>query len=973
MSRNQLLKTALILFVFVLLFVLAAGTAYAVPALPGAAGEGSGACRSHCGALVTLDDIPVRSSGATCAPSIAPVNKSIPLITIVIGFSNVPYEDGFNWAEKIYEGPKSLAAYYTDMSLGKFTFTPAPETSAYGMGDNTNEADAPDDGVVHVKLSSEHKDWANEDEYPALALAIIDALTAADPYVDFASFDADRDGMISTNELAVGYVFAGYEGAASYTYPMGVEKYLWAHAWSVSEIIRYYDCDFSVPAPDGTVVDAYISIAEQMDETTPEPISVLAHELGHYLGLPDLYDTANYSSPKWNKYSVSDYSVMADGSWGIDPDGGYIPYSMDVWSRFALGWCDPVVADSDGDYEVTAQSYTEGDAYSAVYIPTQREGEYYLLENRQFVKWDAGLGRSHDTGGVILWHIDDDVFEKYNKGNEVNNTYHRPAVMPLYPERKTNGTYTFIGNAAFVLTSQPFFSASSWASLFGENAAPLDLPLYGSGADADTRSARILSGLKVSFLDDSAPQMTVRFSTADHVEFLEMTPGIAATCTEPGRAAYWTCGYCGAAYADAAGTEPVADPKTLVIPAGHNFDAGIAANVLAVYSASTCQTKGSGLVKCSRCDATETVDLPLDPNSHEFGGWEPGTPSTCVTYGNEKRVCPCGAQDFRPLTALDPDNHEFGDWETVTPSTCMNYGSEKRVCPCGKEETRALTALDPGNHEYGDWETVLPSTCVTYGKEKRVCPCGAEETRALTALDPDNHVFGAWQTVTPSTCLNYGSEKRVCPCGKEETRALTALDPENHEYGDWETVIPSTCTVRGSEKRVCPCGAEETRELALDPNNHTFGEWETVTAATCHTTGLSRRTCACGAADEKELEKDPAAHDGGTEVRGLSPATCTEDGYTGDTYCLGCGALLVSGEKESAAGHKWSEWTVAGETTMQRECAVCHLTETCDAEPCGEDQKCGWCGKYHVSGILQRLIGFFHKIFLFFARLAGVR
>ena len=890
MNCNRLLKTVLILFVFVLLFVLAAGTAFAVPALPGAAGEGSGACRSHCGELVTLDSIPVRSSGATCAPSIAPVSKNIPLITIVIGFSNVPYEDGFNWAEKIYEGPKSLAAYYTDMSLGKFTFTPAPETSAYGMGDNTNEADAPDDGVVHVKLSSEHKDWANEDEYPALALAIIDALTAADPYVDFASFDADHDGVISTNELAVGFVFAGYEGALC-DYHLGIEKYLWAHAWSVSEIIRYYNCDFSVPAPDGTLVDAYISIAEQMDETTPEPISVLAHELGHYLGLPDLYDTANYSSPKWNKYSVSDYSVMADGSWGVDPDGGYLPYSMDVWSRFALGWCDPVIADSDGDYAVTAQSYTEEDAFSAVYIPTQRAGEYYLLENRQFVKWDAGLGLSHKNSGIILWHIDDAVYEQYNSANQVNNTFHRPTVMPLYPERKGLSAYTFIGSSNTVLTGQPFFSASYWATLFGANAAPLDLPLYGSGADADTRSARILSGLKVGFPDNSAPQMTVRFSAADHVEFLEMTPGIAATCTEPGRAASWTCGYCGAIYADAAGTEPVTDPASLTIPAGHSFDAAIAANVLAVYSVSTCQTPGSGLVKCARCDATETVALPPDPN-----------------------------------------NHEFGDWQTVTPSTCTAYGTEKRVCPCG-----------------------------------------AEETRPLTALDPDNHEFGAWQTVTPSTCIHYGSEKRTCPCGREETRALTALDPDNHEYGTWETVTSSTCTVPGSEKRTCPCGKEETRELALDPNNHVFGEWETVTAATCHTTGLARRACACGAADEKEIESDPDAHDGGTEVRGLSPATCTEDGYSGDTCCRGCGAVLVSGKKEYAIDHIWGEWTPAGETTMQRECTVCHVTETCEVEPYGEDQKCEWCGKYHVSGFLQRLIGFFHKIFLFFARLAGVR
>ncbi len=973
MSCSKLLKTALAVSVFVILLVLAAGTAFAVPARPGAAGQGSGACRSHHGELVTLDDIPVRLVGATCAPSIAPTEKNIPLITIVIGFSNVPYEDGHNWADTIFSGPKSLAAYYTDMSFGKFTFTPAPETAAFGMGDNTNEADAPNDGVVHVKLSSEHKNWADDDENPALAQAIIDALEAADPYVDFASFDADHNGSISTNELAVGFVFAGYEGAATYTYPLGKEKYLWAHAWSVSEISRYYNCGLSVPSPDWVSVDSYIAIAEQMDETTPEPISVLAHELGHYLGLPDLYATNKYSSSPWYKYSVSEYSVMADGSWGTDPEGGYIPYSMDVWSRWALGWCDPEIADGDGVYSVNAQSYTGEEAFSAVYIPTQRAGEYYLLENRLFVKWDAGLGLNHDNSGVILWHIDDAVYEKYNAGNEVNNTYHRPAVMPLYPEQ-TKGDYTFIGNATYVLTGQPFFSASFWASLFGENAAPLDLPLYGSGSNADNRNARSLSGLKVSFLDNSAPQMTVRLSTADHVEFLEKTPGVEPTCTEPGMAACWACTYCGAMYLDAEGTEPVSDPAALAIPAGHDFNAGIAANVITVYSAPTCQTGGSALVKCSRCSETATVELPLDPNNHVFGDWETVTPSTCTVYGSEKRVCPCGAEETRPLTALDPENHTFGDWGPGTPSTCTTYGNEKRVCPCGAEETRPLAALDPDNHEFGAWETVTPSTCISYGNEKRTCPCGAEETRPLTALDPENHEFGAWETVTSSTCTTYGSEKRVCPCGIEETRPLAALDPGNHTFGDWEPGTPSTCTTYGNEKRTCPCGAEETRLLTeLDPDNHTFGEWATVTASTCHTKGLLRRACPCGAADEKELEEDPSAHDGGTEVRNVLPATCTEGGYSGDTYCVGCGALLASGSTVNAAGHRWGEWTLFNETTFVRECGVCHVTETCDAIPVEKGDQCQLCGEYHGPGLQQRLIGYIHRVFFFFVHLFGVR
>ena len=49
-------------------------------------------------------------------------------------------------------------------------------------------------------------------------------------------------------------------------------------------------------------------------------------------------------------------------------------------------------------------------------------------------------------------------------------------------------------------------------------------------------------------------------------------------------------------------------------------------------------------------------------------------------------------------------------------------------------------------------------------------------------------------------------------------------------------------------------------------------------------------------------DKDPNNHTGGTEIRGAKAATATEDGYTGDTYCLGCGAMLAKGQVIPATG-----------------------------------------------------------------------
>jgi hypothetical protein len=39
---------------------------------------------------------------------------------------------------------------------------------------------------------------------------------AADEYVDFASYDTNRDGKLSPNEIAIGFIVAGYETAITY-------------------------------------------------------------------------------------------------------------------------------------------------------------------------------------------------------------------------------------------------------------------------------------------------------------------------------------------------------------------------------------------------------------------------------------------------------------------------------------------------------------------------------------------------------------------------------------------------------------------------------------------------------------------------------------------------------------------------------------------------------------------------------------
>ena len=71
-----------------------------------------------------------------------------------------------------------------------------------------------------------------------------------------------------------------------------------------------------------------------------------------------------------------------------------------------------------------------------------------------------------------------------------------------------------------------------------------------------------------------------------------------------------------------------------------------------------------------------------------------------------------------------------------------------------------------------------------------------------------------------------------------------------------------------------------------------------------------------------------------TEIRDAKAATCTEEGYTGDTYCKTCGTKISEGEAIPAAGHTWDEGVVTVQPTTEQEgvktytCTVCQATKT---------------------------------------------
>lgn len=178
--------------------------------------------------------------------------------------------------------------------------------------------------------------------------------------------------------------------------------------------------------------------------------------------------------------------------------------------------------------------------------------------------------------------------------------------------------------------------------------------------------------------------------------------------------------------------------------------------------------------------------------------------------------------------------------------------------------------------------------------------CGAELGRAEHS--------GGTATCTAkavcSTCQTAYGELGGHTLTKHDAVDATCTAPGNVEY--WHC---SVCNKNFSDS----AGKGELTEVATPALNHTWGEWEKVSETQhqriCQNDGSHKETgyhtpgtaatckapANCSICGQSYGEKNPSNHTGGTEVRNQKEATTTTEGYTGDTYCLGCGEKIASG------------------------------------------------------------------------------
>ena len=179
----------------------------------------------------------------------------------------------------------------------------------------------------------------------------------------------ERDGKEALKDFdGVFFVYAG----ARYPGPRG--SLYWPHRASISHAGKrwpYFICEEGGPRMQG--------------------LSVLCHEFGHMLGLPDLY--ARPENP----------GMEGLGTWCnmSQQPNRMIPQHFGAWVKEKLGWLKPTVIDPTVKQKLVLAPI-ENSSRECFKILIRPDGsEYLLLENRR----KTGFDQSLPAEGLLIWHV----------------------------------------------------------------------------------------------------------------------------------------------------------------------------------------------------------------------------------------------------------------------------------------------------------------------------------------------------------------------------------------------------------------------------------------------------------------------------------------------------------------------------------------------------------------------------------------
>ena len=272
------------------------------------------------------------------------------------------YANLFNQLGHVSDGAVgSVKDYYREVSYGKLTVdsivTPwvrLPQNEAYYGAATTSSKDA---------------------NRPQLAADAVAAAEAAG--FNFAQGDSDGDGWV--DGLTIIHSGHGEELSGN------PSDCIWSHKGSMSTIVTV----------DGVKMKQYHTepaLRGAISSTSIIRIGVIAHEMGHFFGLPDLYDYSSQTN------GLGNWCLMAGGSW--NGSYGNSPAHFSAWAKAMLGFLIP-----EPQYAASGKSLprVEDNPVVHLYRDGMSNDEYFLVENRAKYGFD---NTAEIYPGLLVYHVD---------------------------------------------------------------------------------------------------------------------------------------------------------------------------------------------------------------------------------------------------------------------------------------------------------------------------------------------------------------------------------------------------------------------------------------------------------------------------------------------------------------------------------------------------------------------------------------
>ena len=310
----------------------------------------------------------------------------------------------------------SLTKYYEELTMGAFKFVPIEF-------DVIPEGSPVQNGMIEVIVHNPHPSaFGGSDEAQKAIKAVFEA---TDPYIDYTKYDTNGNGKIDDTELGVVILNPGQD-ASNGTTDMGGKQKFQVHGTSQG-----------LPAVcDGLTFSKVSNFGEYGKNGGIMQIGTPAHELAHNLGAEDLYDTnrgghGGATVTGWPR--AYNFSLESNGN---HRGNGAYPTYLDPYHRIYLGWAEERVVE-DGVYTISS---TLTGKYVVLRVNTPDPGEYYLIEIRLKEGFEKKLTDGDSLGGIMVWHIDDDLNRRYfvegsaSTSTSIGGKRHDPAIVPLFRE-----------------------------------------------------------------------------------------------------------------------------------------------------------------------------------------------------------------------------------------------------------------------------------------------------------------------------------------------------------------------------------------------------------------------------------------------------------------------------------------------------------------------------------------------------------